>query len=272
MRRPVHTVLARCCVAVLIVVATTAAGPRDVLSRARQLYNSAEYDAAIEAARRAAATPDIADAAQLVLARAYLERFRQNSEDGDRDAAREALKHVRPMELPVDDRVELVIALGESLYFDGMAGAAAEQFELALARVDRHQTARRERLLDWWATALDREAQAATDGVARSLQSRIVRRMEDELKNDAGMTVASYWLAAAARGSGDIERAWDAAIAGWVRISQLGSRAAAARSEIDALVTQAIIPDRARAISPTSPETVAASMRSQWDALKKAWS
>ena len=267
-----HRILTRCCVIASIVAVTSAAGPRDVLSRARQLYNSAEYDAAIETAARATAAPDVGDAAQLVLARAYLERFRQNSNEDDRDAAREALKKVRAAQLSADDRVELVIALGESLYFDGMAGAAAEQFELVLAHVDRRQTPRRERLLDWWATALDREAQGAAEGLARSLQSRIVRRMEDELRIDAGATVASYWLAAAARGSGDIERAWDAAIAGWVRISQLGPRGAAARTELDALVTQAIIPDRARVISPTSPDTVAASMRSQWDALKKAWS
>ena len=96
--------------------------------------------------------------------------------------------------------------------------------------------------------------------------------MEDELRSDTGATVASYWLAAAARGSGDIERAWDAAIAGWVRISQLGERGVVARTQLDALVTQAIIPDRARVIAPTSPDMVAASMRSQWDALKKAWS
>jgi hypothetical protein len=265
-------VLARCCAVALVAVTTLAAGPRDVLSRARQLYNSAEYDAAIEAAGRITGSPDVSDAARLVLARAYLERFRRDSDDGDRDAAREALKQVRPSELPVDDRVELVIALGESLYFDEQAGAAAEQFELALAHVERRPTARRERLLDWWATALDRQAQASSDGVARALQARIVRRMEDELRTDTGATVASYWLAAAARGSGDIERAWDAAIAGWVRVSQLGQRGAAARTELDALVMQAIIPDRARVIAPNAPDSVAASMRSQWDALKKAWS
>ncbi len=267
-----YTVLARCCVVALMAAVTSAAGSRDALIRARQLYNSAQYDAAIDAARLAAAAPQGADAAQLVLARAYLERFRQDGDDADRDAAREALKQLRPAQLSVDDRVELTIALGESLYFDGMPGASAEQFELALAHVDRRQPARRERLLDWWATALDREAQSAADGAARSLQARIVRRMEDELRSDAGATVASYWLAAAARGSGDIERAWDAAIAGWVRVSQLGPRGAAARTQLDALVTQAIIPDRARAISPASPDTVAATMRSQWDALKKAWS
>jgi len=256
----------------LILVATMAAGPRDVLSRAKRLYNGAQYGAAIDAARDAAKTPALADAARLVMARAYLERFRQNANDADKDAARDALKQVRVTALSGDDRVELLIALGESLYFDGQAGAAAEQFELALATADRKQPVRRERLLDWWATALDRQAQSAAEGLARSLQARIVRRMEDELHGDAGATVASYWLAAAARGTGDIERAWNAAIAGWVRISQLGQKGAGARGELDALVTQAIIPDRARLISPASPDAAAASMRSQWEALKKAWS
>jgi len=256
----------------LIFVTTTAAGPRDMLSRARQLYNGSQYDAAIDAAREAAKAPELAGAAQLVLARAYLERFRQSGNDADRDAAREALKQVQPAALADADRVELTIALGESLYFDGQAGAAAEQFDLALANADRRQPARRERLLEWWASALDRQAQSATDDGARSLQARIVSRMEDELRADAGATVASYWLAAAARGKGDIERAWDAAIAGWVRISQLGPAAAGARTELDALVTQAIIPDRARVVSPASPDAAAASMRSQWEALKKAWS
>ena len=256
----------------LVGLAASAAGPRDVLSRAKQLYNNANYAGAIDAAREAAKAAPVASVAQLVIARAYLERFRESHNGDDLIAARDALKQIRAADLSEDDRVELVIALGESLYFEGQSGAAAEQFELALSHVDRRQTMRRERLLDWWATALDRQAQQAGDGVARTLQARIVRRMEDELRSDSGSTVASYWLAAAARGSGDIERAWDAAIAGWVRVSQLGPRGTGARASLDALVTGAIIPDRARSISPASPDVAAASMRSQWDALKKAWS
>ncbi len=256
----------------LIAMSSMAASPREALSRARQLYNDAKYDAAIDAAGTLVHAQDLADAAQLVLARAYLERFRQSANENDLNAAREALKQVRATELSADDRVELNIAIGESLYFDGQAGASAEQFELALAHADRRQPARRERLLDWWATALDHQAQSGVDTVARTIQSRIVRRMEDELRGDAGAVVASYWLAAAARGSGDIERAWDAAIAGWVRTSQLGARGVATRAELDRLVTQAIIPDRARLIAPLSPDAAAASMRTQWESLKRAWS
>jgi hypothetical protein len=258
--------------AALIVFATTAAGPRDALSRAKQLYNGAQYDAAIDVAATAAKTPDFAAAAQLVIARAYLERFRRGGNADDKTAARNAIKQVRLTDLSDDDRVELLIALGESLYFDGQAGAAAEQFDLALSRAGRKQSTRRERLLDWWATALDLDAQSSADAVARPLQARIVRRMEEELHDNMSATTASYWLAAAARSSGDIERAWAAAIAGWVRISQLGSQGADTRRELDALVMRAIIPDRARQVSPPSPEAAAATMRSQWEALKKAWS
>jgi hypothetical protein len=265
---PIRSVIALA----LILVATSGAGPRDVLSRAKQLYNGAQYGEAIAAARDAAKTPALASAAQLVVARAFLERFRASNDEDDKLQAREALKQIRVAELSEDDRVDLTIALGESLYFDGQAGAAAEQFELALARVDRKAVVRHERLLDWWATALDRQSQSAADPVARSLQARIIRRMEDELRADMGATVASYWLAAAARSSGDIERAWDAAIAGWVRVSQLGQRGASARGELDALVTRAIIPDRARSIAPASPDAAAATMKSQWEALKQAWS
>lgn len=256
----------------LVLVTASAAGPRDVLSRARQLYNGARYGEAIAAATEAAKTPALQSAAHLVAARAYLERFRADGDEDDKGRAREALKDVRVGVLSDEDRVELTIALGVSLYFDGQAGAAAEQFELALARVDRKASVRRERLLDWWASSLDRQAQSAAEAAARTLQTRIVRRMEEELRADAGATVASYWLAAAARGSGDIERAWDAAIAGWVRISQVGQRGAPARGELDALVTRAIIPDRARTVSPASPEAAAATMRTQWDSLKRAWS
>lgn len=268
----IRTVITFVFVTATIVASATGAGPRDLLSRAKQLYNGALYEDAIATARDAARTPELASAAQLVAARALLEQFRATGDDDDKQQARDALKQVRAADLAEDDRVELTIALGESLYFDGQAGAAAEQFEIALAHADRKAAVRRERLLDWWATALDRQSQSAAESVARTLQTRIVRRMEEELRVDMGATVASYWLAAAARSSGDIERAWDAAIAGWVRVSQLGPRGSTARGELDALVTRAIIPDRARTISPGSPDAAAATMRSQWDALKKAWS
>src|SRR5207253_1797963 len=79
----------------LTFLTVSAAGPRDVLSRAKQLYNSADYDAALDAASAAAKSPELCDAAQLVIARAYLERFRQQGNEDDKAAARDALKQVR---------------------------------------------------------------------------------------------------------------------------------------------------------------------------------
>jgi hypothetical protein len=50
------------------------AGQKDALTRARQLYNQAQYDEAIAAATEARRVAAVADAAGVVLARAHLER------------------------------------------------------------------------------------------------------------------------------------------------------------------------------------------------------
>jgi hypothetical protein len=79
-------------------------------------------------------------------------------------------------------------------------------------------------------------------------------------------------LVAGARGSGDLERAWDAAMAGWARASLTGDRRIALRADLDQIVTQAIIPERARLLSPagSAAQSIAA-MRGEWDALKGVW-
>jgi hypothetical protein len=101
---------------------------------------------------------------------------------------------------------------------------------------------------------------------------RIVRRMEEELRRDAGSAAASYWLVAGVRGSGDLERAWDVAIAAWVRAPLAGGRRAALRVDLDRIVSEAIIPERARQISaPGEAVQMIAAMRSAWDVLKQTW-
>ena len=257
---------------VIATLVSIGAGPRDALSRARQFYNHQQYGAAIEAATEARLAPKLADAATLVLARAHLERFRQSANPTDLVAARDALQQIHPALLAPSDRVELIIGLGESLYLDDRAGAAAEEFELALPRLDTTNPNARERVLDWWATALDRQAQLGPESERRPLYARIVNRMEEELGRDAGSAVASYWLVAGARGSGDLERAWGAAIAGWVRASMAGDHRVTLRIDLDRIVVQAIIPERARQTS--SPADVAlaiAAMGGEWETLKQTW-
>ena len=70
--------------------------------------------------------------------------------------------------------------------------------------------------------------------------------MEDELATHPGSGAAAYWLAAAARAQGDLQAAWDAALAGWVRATLTVDRGAALRADLDRLVLRAIVPDRAK--------------------------
>jgi hypothetical protein len=255
-----------------VMLATIGAGPQhDELVRARQLYNQRQYSLAIDSATTARRTPQQADAATLIVARSLLERFRTEAAADDLEAARTELQQIRPAGLSPSDQAELVIALGELLYLDDQPGAAAVEFERALDRVD-PKTASRERVLDWWASAVDRQAQMRPDTDRAPLYLRIVARMEDELRRNDASAVASYWLVAGTRGSGDLERAWDAAFAAWARASFTGDRRAQLRADLDQIVTQAIIPERARQLAPAGGAAQStAAMRAEWDALKQVW-
>ena len=93
----------------------------------------------------------------------------------------------------------------------------------------------RERVLDWWASAIDREAKPRPDIERQGVYQRIRTRMDEELATHPGSGAAAYWIAAAARAQGDLQAAWDAAQAGWVR-ARLGSdKGAALRSDLDRL-------------------------------------
>jgi hypothetical protein len=256
---------------VMAAVMSTAAAPQSALVRARQLYNQQQYDAAIDAAVEARKIAGSVDVASLVFARAHLERFRLTANAVDLGAARDALRQVNSTRLTSSERVELLIGLGEMLYLDDRCGAAAEQFDLAVAQFDRADP-NAGRALEWWASALDRQAQLDPATDQQTLYALILRRMEDELRRDAGSAVASYWVAAAARGVGDLQRAWDAAIAGWVRARLAGDRSVALRADLDRLVRQAVIPERARQMASSGdPQQAAEAMRAEWDRIKEQW-
>ena len=65
------------------------------LAKARTLYNAANYEGAIDAAAVARRQPTWADAAALVMARSYIERYRQNADAKDLVAAREAFVTIK---------------------------------------------------------------------------------------------------------------------------------------------------------------------------------
>jgi len=144
-------------------------------------------------------------------------------------------------------------------------------FDSASANVDHLGPVARDRVLDWWATAIDRQAQE--DPTHRTaLYERLVERMEAELRVQPGSSAAGYWLAAAARSLGDTERAWHAALAGYVRASVAADRGVALRADLDRLVSTAVIPERARQQSPSGDvKSAIEAMTTEWEQIKALW-
>ena len=238
----------------------------DPLARARTLYNQGQFDNAITAAEQARLTPARADAADLVAARAYLERFRASAVPADLVNARDRLRRLDPQRFAAQERTEYAVGVGETLFFDAAYGAAANVFDPVLQSRDLLTGDARERVLDWWASSLDREVKPRLEADRQGVYQRIRVRMAEELATHPGSAVASYWLAAAPRAQGDLQSAWDAALAGWVRAPLTADHGAALRADLDRLVLRAIVPDRAKGSAQT-----AETLRTQWEQFKERW-
>lgn len=242
------------------------------LARARLAYNAADYETAIEAAKEARRLPGSADPASVVLARALLERYRTGGDPADLTEARDVLKGVARTRLTPRDQIELMVAQGLTLYCAEAFGPAAEVFDAALSRAALLPTAERGVLLEWWASSLEHEAQRLrTVSDRQPIFRRIRERMEQELRDTPSSPQATYWLVAAIRGAGDVDRAWNAAIAVWVRTSADIELARAVRGDIDRLVREAIIPERARLGAVRDQPEIEATLSAQWDAIKEQW-
>lgn len=252
----------------------TAAVPAtaDQVAEARRLYNQSLYELAIKSATDARDRGVAVDDASLVIARAHLERFRQTRDAHNLTAARDALRTIDATRLTAEGQTEFAVALGQWLFLDDKFRAAAELFDGVVTRVDSLGPAARDRVLDWWATSVDRQAQ--TDAAQRlALYQRIIDRMDAELRNNPGSTSAGYWVAAAARSAGDTERAWHAALAGYLRARLAADRGATLRADLDQLVTTAIIPERARHLTAPGADVKPAveAMTSEWEQMKSLW-
>jgi tetratricopeptide (TPR) repeat protein len=256
---------------VIVGLSGTIVAGADPLAEARRLYNLGQYDNAAKMAREAIKLTPTAESARLVLGRIYLERFRQSAEAEDLAQASQALRMVNPQGLDRRERTEWTIGLGEALYLDDYFGTAVELFERALDGTEPLGAAQRERLLDWWATALDRLALTRPRDTREPVYARIITRMEKELATDPASAPAAYWLAAATRGAGNLERAWNAAMAGWVAAPLGRDHGAALRADLDRLMVQGIIPDRAIRLQPRDAKSVTATMLSEWEAFKASW-
>jgi len=257
---------------VLVLACLTLAAPafsaddRTPLARARLLYNQRDFDGALSAAEEARRTPERADAADLIAARALLERYRASARPEDLDQARERLRRITPQRFVGHERVEFVVGLGEALYFEQLPGAAAAMFDSVLESPDGMPDGR-DLVLDWWASAVDEDARARSEFERQAMYQQVRDRMRVELGRTPSSATAAYWTVAAARGQGDLQGAWDAAQAGWVRAALDDDRGAALRGDLDRLVERALIPERARQLGQP-PET----LREEWDKFKERWS
>jgi hypothetical protein len=169
------------------------------------------------------------------------------------------------------DQVDLIVGLGQSLYLSEIYGAAAELFDTALGRATLLAPRDRLLLLDWWATALDREAQSRPADRRARVFERISSRMNEEIQRDPGSPVANYWLAVSARGTGDIDGAWNSAVAAWVRSTLSPDTTSRLRDDLDRLVTQALIPERSRTAGAREPQEAAAALKTEWELIKEQW-
>ncbi len=256
---------------VLCLLGAAPAGAADPLADARRLYNLGQYDMAARMAREALKVPATAESARIVLGRIYLERYRRTADAADLVEAREALRAANPEGLEARERAELVVGLGEQFYLEDRFGPASELFERALDGSTDLGPAARERVLDWWATSLDRLAGALPRDARLTVYLRVLEKMEKELARDSGSTPANYWLAAAARGTGNLDRAYNAAMAGWVTAMLARDRGAALRADLDRLMTLGIIPDRAVRLQPRDWKQAVGVMTAEWEALKTSW-
>ena len=243
-----------------------------LLSEARRLYNSGDYDGAERVARNALQHPASASAAHVVLGRVLLERFRRSANPEHLIEARASLRDADALRLDPRERVELTIGFGEAFFLEDRFAAAAEMLEPVLETSALLGGAAQERVLDWWATALDRHAQSRPATERAGHYSRIARRMTLELARDPRIGAASYWQVVAARGLGDLELAWASAMAAWVRAALAPDHGAAVRGDLDRLMMQGIIPERAARIAPRDPASTITGLTNEWEAFKAAWS
>ena len=128
-------------------------------------------------------------------------------------------------------------------------------------------------MFDWCATQLYRQAQSGEPDDRKAVYIMVRDRARVELGRMPGSAAAAYWLVSAYRSLGDMTKAWDAAVAGWVRAPFGEDQGRALRADLDQLVLLAIIPElvRVMASNDRDRDRAATSMRAEWDGIKKDW-
>ena len=255
----------------------TMAGPalasRADLARALSLYNDRQFDQAIEAASAARKSPETQDAGAVVLARAHLERYRRTgrSRGSQRRPGKPSARSGRPS---LEPRVRLEYLLAPRPGAVPRRRIRRGGHPLRQRRVFRRGSSTPrcgESFVDWWGSAVERQADVAAGALRVSLFNDLAEDMRTELGRSPESAAAVYWTAAALRGAGYSSAAWDAATSGWVRARLAGERAAMLRADLDKLVLQGVIPDRVRLLPPLERAAAESQLRADWELIKERW-
>src|SRR5205085_5107436 len=118
------------------------------------------------------------------------------------------------------EAIEWQIGVGTALFLEGQLGPASEIFVTLLpsARA-RLSTEEFQKLLDWMGTAMSRLAESLTGDARKRAYEQLHDDARHELERNPFSPPATYWTVVSLRGMGDLDGAWNAAVAGWVRMS-----------------------------------------------------
>jgi hypothetical protein len=217
------------------------------LARARTLYNAGEFDAAIVAATAAGRKPSVGPSTALIIARSQLEKFRKL---GDADAlvmARAGLVSLNPGDLAPQEVIEWHVGIATVLFLENQLGAAVDIFSTVMPSArDRLSEAELEKLLEWLGTSMSRLAETLTAEPRKQAYQKLRAHVRLELERNPLSRSALYWTAVSERGAGDLDSAWAAAVAAWIRTGGDPERQQL-RSDVERFVTQTLIPERAQA-------------------------
>lgn len=252
------------------------AAAQSELERARALYNAGQFEESIAAAAVAKHKPAAVPSATLIAARARLELFRQKNDEKDLAAARAELMSLNPRLLAPQEVIEWQIGLGIGLLLDDQPGPASDMFSTVLPTARARLTAAEfDKLLEWWASTLSRVAELQTGAARKDAYAALLSSVRQELERNPLSRPTGYWVVVAARGAGDLEGAWNAAITSWIRAGSEpdGVRL---RSDLDRFVTQTLIPERAQArtgqrLDSRAAQADIATLTEQWRAIAEQW-
>jgi hypothetical protein len=143
--------------------------------------------------------------------------------------------------------------------------------ESGLERAASADPALSEAMMEWWGSSIERLAGTLSRDPRHVLFRRLFAGARNELGRHPTSAAAIYWTAAALRGAGDLDRAWDAAVAGWVRSRLIGERSTALRADLDRLVLQGIVPDRVRHLVSEQQAGAESQLKADWELVKGKW-